>query len=168
MKEINLAKAMKAAADYRAKKSWSDWTARTGHREAEKAAAETATAFEAYQSAALPIMDAITAAEGRATARTIKSAEILEALEAIESKLDISKKAMEGIAATVDINAQTFPNAYKYIPESTHFKARYTRGHWILTDIYRARTSAPGSRYQIELTEAAKAAVIERMQHFDN
>ena len=110
---------------------------------------------------------AIIAAEGRATARTISAEDIFDALEAIEDKLDIPKAHMVGIIAKVDVNAQTFPNAYRYRPESTHFEAIRTAKTWKITDIWRDTTHGPSTRYVLTLTDKAKGSIIDSRMHFD-
>lgn len=104
---------------------------------------------------------AIKAAEGRATARCITPAMISNALEAVEKRLGIMKKRMEGVKVEIDCNAQDFPKAYKYTPESTFFEATYRGGSWRITDIYRYRTRRASAGYSVTLTDTAKAAIIE-------
>ena len=69
------------------------------------------------------IAEAIKTAEGRATVRTIDAADVLRCAEKFQKSLDkmITKKASVGIVCQIDNNAQSFPNAYKYVPESTIF-----------------------------------------------
>lgn len=110
---------------------------------------------------------AIADAEGRATARTISADDIMDALDAIEKRLGIPKAHMVGIRAEVDVNAQTFPNAYKYRPESTQFTAVRTASGWKVTDIYRGTTRGPSTRYVLALTDKARESIIKSMEHFD-
>lgn len=109
--------------------------------------------------------DAIREAEGRATARTLTAATIVEALAIVEDKLNITKKAMEGIVVTADWNAQSFPRAYKYTPESTHFSAVYKAGSWRVTNIWRDRCTS-GERFTVTHTDVSRAALIERFTRF--
>ena len=110
---------------------------------------------------------AIATAEGRATARTINAEDIFDALETIEERLCIPKAHMIGITAEVEVNAQTFPNAYRYRPESTHFKAIRTANGWKITDIYRDTTHGPTTRYVLTLTDKAKESIVESRTHFE-
>lgn len=103
---------------------------------------------------------AIKTAEGRASARTITADCILRSVQKITSRLSIPKKAMVGITATIDINAQDFPNAYKYTPESTIITVEYTRSGWTLTDIYRDRTRRASRAVVMFLPEQAKEAIL--------
>ena len=130
-----------------------------------EAANDVEAAESRYESIADPIRTAIKSAEGRATARTITAEKMLYALIQVEKKLDITKKAMDGIKVTIDINSQSFPNAYKYTPESTHFSAEYKNGSWRLTDIYRAECKN-SFHIRIEHTEESKKAIIDRLSNF--
>ena len=112
------------------------------------------------------IEEMIKAAEGRATVRLLSYQSIIKSLSEIERTLGIKKKYMDGIKADVDVSAQNFPRAYKYTPESTHFKAVKKSNGWDLQSVYRARTRRENHRYHLELTEEAKAAIISRMQEF--
>lgn len=112
------------------------------------------------------LSDAIKAAEGRAKERTADAVGILSAIGEIEKRLNITKKSLDGVKITVDINAQDFPRAYKYTPNSTIFEAVFRGGKWRITDIYRSRTHAAGRGTVVQLTEAAKAAIIANFAQF--
>lgn len=109
---------------------------------------------------------AIRTAEGRASVRQISAKLIITVADGIAARLAIPKKAMVGIRVEADPNAQQFPNAYKYTPESTHFTMIYKPGGWYLTDIMRAPTKAPTRAYSVVLTDEAKQAIVERSQCF--
>lgn len=83
----------------------------------------------------------IEAAEGRATARTITPKDITEALEQITERVLLlsTRKDATGTTIEADPNAQQFPNAYKYIPESTHFTAELKAAGWKVTRVFRSR-----------------------------
>lgn len=115
--------------------------------------------FDAYE----PIDCAIHAVEGnRVTARRLTATAPLDALDTIERRLDIPRKDMRGIIATVDVNAQAFPRAYKGRPDSTFFRAVYTAAGWAIEHIYRYHTAPPGRMSDIELTDAAVKALVAR------
>lgn len=118
-----------------------------------------------FNSITIPVNAAIQEAEGKATARTITAEDIARTLIRIEDSLNISKKAMDGIKVTADINSQKFPKAYKYTPESTHFKAEYKNGSWRLTDIYRAECKL-SFHIHIEHTDGSKKALIDKLTDF--
>lgn len=107
---------------------------------------------------------AINEAEGRATARTIGYLSIVLAIDEIERRLGIKKKAMTGITAEIDDHAQVFPAAYKYTPYSTHAYIEKTATGWKLTDITREPTGR--KKITLNLTDEAKKAIIERMEQF--
>lgn len=109
----------------------------------------------------------LAAVQGRATARTISPADMVHALDAVEKRLGISKKALDGCWAYIDVNAQTFPRAYKYTADSTQFAAVYMRGGWRVTSVSREKCNGPTRRYEVRLTDAAKAAIIDRCTMFE-
>lgn len=105
-------------------------------------------------------------AEGRATARTIKFENILEDIKQIEKKLNITKKAMTGVTVDVDHNAQDFPKAYKYTPDSTQYTIVRKSSGWDLVTIERWHTRKDGQTFIVKLTEEAKEAILKNMQCF--
>lgn len=109
-----------------------------------------------------PYLDEV---QKRCKARTICADGIVQALCFVEDELRISKKSMDGISVEIDLNAQHFPNAYKGIPDSTQFSARFKNGYWRVTDIRRAECRAPGRAYVIHHTDESKAALIERFTY---
>ena len=109
----------------------------------------------------------LAAVQSRATARTITPADMVNALDAVEKRLGISKKALDGCRVDIDINAQTFPCSYKYAAESTQFSAVYMRGGWRVTSVNREKCRAPDMRYRVNLTGTAKAAIIDRCTMFE-
>ena len=106
---------------------------------------------------------AIKEAEGRATARTITAMDVNSAAEKITRRLNISKTALKGVSAHVDPWAQDFPRAYKYTPESTQFDLIYTGSGWALVNVDRDRTHGARNAAQIRLTDAARAAVLDKV-----
>lgn len=125
------------------------------------------TAKKDFEAAAEKLTDAIIAAEGRSRERTITAFDICSILQKYTRKLDITKKAMEGTKITVNINAQSFPKAYKYTPMSTKFKAEFRGGSWRITDIYRDECGEV--RVNSQLSEEAKNAAFEKfMQGLTN
>ena len=100
--------------------------------------------------------------QSKCKVRTINALDVVSALFTVEEKLDISKKALDGVSVCIDLNAQDFPNAYKFTPESTVFYATFKGGHWSVTDIRREQTHRPSRAYVITHTDASKAALIDR------
>lgn len=124
-------------------------------------------ARSAFCDAAAKLTEEIKESEGHASARTISAADICKALLQVEERLNIPKKAMEGISADIDIHAQRMPRAYKYPAISTHFTAEVKNGSWRVTDIYRGRVNAPSEMVIISHTEDSKKAVLAAATRFE-
>lgn len=112
-----------------------------------------------------PLTEAIKEAEGKAKERTIAAWLVVEMLDKIERKLGLTKKAMNGITASVDLYAQDVPRAYKYKMMGTRFEAEYKAGSWRITKIWRDEVRRGSQRVYLTLTEDAKAALIEKYEH---
>lgn len=116
------------------------------------------------------VVAAIDTVQARAQVRTIVYTDVLTACHAVENRLQIPKKAMNYIMFTADINAQSFPNAYGAIartrPMSTVITCEYSNGYWYLMDVRRDYCRRPTKAYAVQLTEAAKTAIIERCEFF--
>ena len=112
------------------------------------------------------IESALEEVQKRVKVRRLDYADIYNALETIQKTLGIPKKYLEDVKVTIDVNAQEFPNAYKGIPESTIFRARFASGSWRITHVFRAKCRRPNQGAHVELTEAAKMKIIERMECF--
>ena len=88
------------------------------------------------------ISKAINAAEGsRVSVRQADYASVCESVSRIERRLAglLAKKDWTGLVFVCDPNAQTFPNTYKGIPESTQYDLTRFASGWFLTDICRDR-----------------------------
>lgn len=101
----------------------------------------------------------------RCTARTLTADYIAYILQRAERKLDIPKKYLAGCKIMYS-GAERFPNAYHGRPESTHFTAEHNGRHWIVTELHRADCPDREGNTSIILTEAAKAALINRLSCF--
>ena len=62
--------------------------------------------------------------QSAAKVRTIKGIDVINTITEIENRLYsiLHKKDWDGLSFTIDENAQSFPAAYKYMPESTIYK----------------------------------------------
>lgn len=102
--------------------------------------------------------------QGRATARTIDEPwTIINQTTHIIKKLNIPKKAMAGVSVDVDYHAQKFPSAYRFMPESTHFRIEFNNtGLPFLTKVWRGKCT--NNRYAVSLTDEAKAAIIKKAE----
>lgn len=147
------------------------WTAyRRAQRDADRAAAASYTdddakaaakatadaARAAYDAAASELREIITRAEGRATARRLDVDDIMYALDSVPGC--ILKKHLPGCEIHCDPNARSFPNAYKYVPESTHFSVVRRPSGWYLTRV--CRDTCGTHRGRRVLTDGAKADII--------
>lgn len=117
------------------------------------------------EAASAPLTEAIKEAEGKAKERTITAWQVVEMLDKIDRKLDLTKKAMNGITASVDLYAQDVPRAYKYKMMGTRFEAEFKAGSWRITKIWRDEVRRGSQRVYLTLTEDAKAALIEKYEH---
>ena len=108
------------------------------------------------------LAEAINKAQKRAKTRTIEAKDVRAAVEKIEKELRIPKKSMVGIQAEIDANAQDFPKAYKYSPESTVVDVERTASGWVVIDIRRDKTHGKYKEILLSLTDDAKAALAER------
>lgn len=107
----------------------------------------------------------ISEAEGKAKIRTITAQQMVDACISVSGMLGISKKAMEGVIIDADLNAEKLPNAYKYAAMSTQFRAQYSGGSWRLLSVSRGYLRQRTTSNVFQLTDAAKAAIIEQAQN---
>lgn len=111
------------------------------------------------------IQQAIDKAEGKARERKITAAELIKAAEKLNKKLGIAPAHMRGVRAKLDINAQDFPNAYKYIPESTIAFLEHTGRAWALVDVRRDSAEIANRAARIELTDEAREWILKRFEY---
>lgn len=149
--------------------AWTAWqTAKTRaewrgglsvYTDADKAAAkaDADAAHAAYVAASADLRAIIDAAEGRAKVRCMSADDIMRALDGIPRA--VKKKSLPGCQIIAyDPAAQSFPGAYKGVPESTHCDIVCRPAGWYITDVRRGRCTA--SRGRLILTDAAKADII--------
>lgn len=87
----------------------------------------------------------------------------------IEKKLEekgLSKKYWTGLSFWGDINAQVFPNAYKWSPDSTQFRIERFASGWFVTDIQRMYCSEKMVTFAGVLTDEQKEAIIQNFKRF--
>lgn len=106
------------------------------------------------------------AVQGRCKVRTIDFNDIQQALESVEKKIGIPKRWLDGCIVSIDINAQDFPLSYRYIPESTIFKAENKKGSWYITDISRSNCRRANDMVYVVLTDDAKREILYRFSKF--
>ena len=98
--------------------------------------------------------------QSRSKTRTISAADVANILSEVERSLGISKKAMTGVTVFYS-GAETFPRAYKYTPESTHFTAEYSGTSWRIVSIKRDACPNRTKNTEVVLTDEAKNAIID-------
>lgn len=88
----------------------------------------------------------IAKAEGKARERTLTVDELFKALDEIDSYCAQlgTVKDLIGTKVEVNINAQTFPSAYKYTPMSTWFTVERKSSGWDLISVTRDICRATG------------------------
>ena len=109
---------------------------------------------------------ALNEAQGKSRERTITVNDIICSTRDVEEELKIPKKYMVGIRVVSDQCCQNFPNAYKHTPYSTQYGMERTASGWFLTWVERRPTKKAGNQYNLELTEAAKMALVDRFTKF--
>lgn len=175
MKKVNLNEAVRAYANYAEAAKNSKWQSDCASRSAGTVWATRDKEFadhahqrmvEAREVATSTANNALSAwldeVQSKCKVRTVNALDVVSALFEVQEKLDISKKALDGVSVCIDLNAQDFPNAYKFTPESTVFCATFKGGHWSVTDIRREQTHRPSRAYVITHTDTSKAALVER------
>lgn len=105
--------------------------------------------------------------QARCKVRTVTAADVVRMCEAVEKRLDIPKKHLVGVKFCADYHAQKFPNAYKGIPESTIVHCERGTSAWYVTRVYRSRCWSPTRAVEVELTDDAKQAILDRCAAFE-
>lgn len=113
------------------------------------------------------IEDEFAEAQKGCSARKAGYDDVVNATREAEQHLGIAKSRMVGVVAHVDPSAQHFAKAYTRnygAPQSTQFTVEYKRRGWALIDVYRGNCHCYGTTIQLELTDSARRAVVERAE----
>lgn len=120
------------------------------------------------------ITDLISKSDGKARLRTVTYNQLQDAVDRLDTRLDLPKKYKEGIVATIDVNyfehySKEYRNAhYGYDAQSTKVVVMYYRGEWRLMEIYRDKCS--DYMFVVRLTPEAEKILcdryIDRMSHW--
>ena len=88
------------------------------------------------------IQEKIDFMQSAAKVRTIKGVAVIDTITEIEDRLFsiLHKKDWDGLSFTIDENAQSFPSAYKYMPESTIYKLERRKSGWFLVWVMRSHS----------------------------
>ena len=101
----------------------------------------------------------------RAKVRTITTEQVLDLPERLREFYGIPKKYLKGLRVCVDFNAQDFPNAYKYTPESTVINIEFSETKCYLTDAAREQCRKESEFiYSYELPEEMQKALLKRFK----
>ena len=109
------------------------------------------------------IEKALDEVQGRCKTRLIEYDDILAELKSVDEQFSkvCTKKGFENTRVWIDVNGQSFPNAYKFSPESTQFGAIYLKGKWRLVYVGRDYCKSYAQRWSIHLSDTAKECVLE-------
>lgn len=111
------------------------------------------------------VLDAV---QGKCKARTISAGDIRNAIGKIEKHFGIPKCKLDGARIDCDINAQSFPNAYKRVRKSTIFTAENRKGKWYLTAVRREAPYPPTYAVQVRhMSEEMQDAIIYQNMKFE-
>lgn len=116
----------------------------------------------AHESKITELLDSV---QSQSRVRTISAGDIISECDAQTIRLfglGASLKALAGTEIHIDVNAQSFPHAYKYDPDSTHFIANFDGKKWTLTNVYRGGCGP--SRGHIRLSDAAKHEIFRYIE----
>lgn len=88
------------------------------------------------------IQEKIDFMQSKVKVRTINGVAVIDTIDEIEKRLSsiLHKKDWDGLSFTVDENAQSFPAAYKYMPESTIYKIERRKSGWFLVWVMRSHS----------------------------
>lgn len=109
------------------------------------------------------IQSALDQAQERARVRTVSADDVIRSVERIQEILKVSTRKLNGSTAWIDPHAQTFPGAYKGIPESTQFQISATAGTWKLIKIIRGRCKGATQGINISLSEEGDEAILSHI-----
>ena len=100
------------------------------------------TAIRVIQGNLDKIQEKIDFMQSAAKVRTINGIDVIDTIDEIEKRLSsiLHKKDWDGLSFTVDENAQSFPAAYKYMPESTIYKIERRKSGWFLVWVMRSHS----------------------------
>lgn len=129
----------------------------------------TKKAAKIYSTNLEALAEAISNAEGRATARTMKAEKVREALERVVSRYlnYMPKKALTGTRATVHASTEKLPSSYKYRAESTQAEFMHDGKGWFLVSVWRGtlrQSSAAKEGVEFELSDTAKEWLLDSLK----
>ncbi len=112
------------------------------------------------------IVSALNTVQKGCSVRTI-SVEFIEAVcNLVAERIGVSKAALGGTSIHFT-GGRHFANAYKYTPESTHFRAFYDGRSWIVTSVSREPCPSVSNNTIVFLSDRAKEAILLNMSKMD-
>lgn len=121
---------------------------------------KTDDAYREFKRASEELEKLIKAVEGKSTVRLITAEDICECVLKVENKLNITKKAMNGIVVVFNGN-ENLPSAYKYSASATTYTLEFKNNKWWLTDLRRDRiTKTAKPNVEIRLTPEAEKEIL--------
>jgi hypothetical protein len=100
------------------------------------------TAIRVIQGNLNKIQEKIDFMQSKVKVRTINGIDVIDTITEIENRLFslLHKKDWDGLSFTIDENAQSFPAAYRYMPESTIYKIERRKSGWFLVWVMRSHS----------------------------
>ena len=108
--------------------------------------------------------DAVNAKVRNADHTSVKA--IINIIEKSLTKKGLPKNLWSGLAFWCDINAQKFPNAYKWTPESTQFILTRFPSGWFVTRVTRTSCGTKMIAIVTPLTDKQKEAIVNKFYSF--
>lgn len=112
------------------------------------------------------IAAALEEVQKRSKERTITVDQIMATPARLMDNYDIPAKAFDGSEFSIDLNAQDFPNAYKYRAQSTQYEIKHYSGTFHLMDIERNDTRRAYHTVKAKLSETTKKAILDKAEDF--
>lgn len=100
--------------------------------------------------------------QAHARERLITASDILDITGQLFTLLGITKKALNGCSFKVDLNAHVLEQRGSAGKLSTQFSLKYEKNRWYLTDVSRGPLYNTKVKIFSDLTEEAKAALIDK------
>ncbi len=115
------------------------------------------------------LAEAISNAEGRATARTMRAEDARDTLERVVSRYlnYMPKKALAGTSATIHASTEKLPSSYKYRAESTQAEFLHDGKGWMLVSVWRGtlrQSSCAKEGVELELSDTAKEWLLDSLR----
>ena len=106
------------------------------------------------------VAELLDSVQGGCKVRTVTVEEIYDISNKLLSyPISWTKTALEGSTFWIDLNAQTFPRAYKYTPQATVVELKMIKGSMRITSV--SRDICTSKKVSIHLSDTAKEFLIK-------